>query len=290
MPARLFAISDLHIGHRKNREALEQLEAREEDWLILGGDLGETTEHLETVFSIVRHKFHTLFWVPGNHELWTTSDGLKGQEKYDRLIEICREHDVHTPEDPYVTWGTGSQTRTIVPMFLLYDYSFAPQGLGPDEARAWAKEEGIVCSDERYIDPAPYATIQEWCAERCDYTRKRLEQLDSGTPNVFVNHFPLRRDLVRLFRIPRFIPWCGTQITEDWHRQYNADVVVSGHLHMRATDWRDYVRFEEVSLGYPRHWDPNKTVNDYVRQILPYPDMKRRLEQTDGFGGPIWRR
>ena len=34
---RLYAISDLHLGHRENRDALKDLGSHPEDWLILGG-------------------------------------------------------------------------------------------------------------------------------------------------------------------------------------------------------------------------------------------------------------
>ena len=44
---RLWAISDLHVGHRKNREALLTLPSFGDDWLILGGDMGETEAHLD---------------------------------------------------------------------------------------------------------------------------------------------------------------------------------------------------------------------------------------------------
>jgi hypothetical protein len=46
--------------------------------------------------------------------------------------------------------------------------------------------------------------------------------------------------------------WCGTRRTDDWHLRFNAGVVVSGHMHVRSTKYRDGVRFEEVSFGYPR--------------------------------------
>ena len=92
-------------------------------------------------------------------------------------------------------------------------------------------------------------------------------------------------DLVRLFRIPRFVLWCGTRSTEDWHRRWNTRVVVHGHLHMRATDWRDGVRFEEVAVGYPRHWQQNKGLDHYVREILPGP-----TPPASGWGGPVWHR
>jgi hypothetical protein len=74
---------------------------------------------------------------------------------------------------------------------------------------------------------------------------------------------------VRIPRIPRFTPWCGTRRTEDWHRRYRAVVAVSGHLHVRRTDWRDDTRFEEVSLGYPKQWDQAKGVAAYLREIMP---------------------
>lgn len=87
-------------------------------------------------------------------------------------------------------------------------------------------------------------------------------------PTVLINHFPLRKDLAWLPRIPQFVIWCGTERTSDWHRRFNARVVVSGHLHIRSTTHRDGVRFEEVSLGYPRQWMPYTTPNLCVREII----------------------
>jgi hypothetical protein len=104
-------------------------------------------------------------------------------------------------------------------------------------------------------------------------TEARLDALDTATRLVLVNHFPLRPDLAVLPRIPRFTIWCGTTRTADWHTRYRADVVVSGHLHLRSTRWRDGVRFEEVSLGYPAQWRQSKAVDDYLRPILPAPPV-----------------
>jgi hypothetical protein len=57
--------------------------------------------------------------------------------------------------------------------------------------------------------------------------------------------------------------------TEDWHRRFRAAVVVSGHLHVRRTDWRDGTRFEEVSLGYAREWDHARGIAAYCRDVTP---------------------
>ncbi len=69
-------------------------------------------------------------------------------------------------------------------------------------------------------------------------------------------------------RVARYAPWCGTRASESFHRRYRALVSVHGHLHVRATDERDGVRFEEVSLGYPGHWDQTRAVDNYLRRIL----------------------
>ena len=98
----------------------------------------------------------------------------------------------------------------------------------------------------------------------------------TGIPTIIINHWPLREDLVYIPLVPRFSLWCGTKLTEDWHLRFNAKVVVSGHLHVRRTDWKDGVRFEEVSLGYPKQWQDAKNagndVNDLMREILPGPE------------------
>lgn len=279
---KVYGLSDLHVGHAVNRESLLQLGSFPGDWCIIGGDVGESEAHLRFVLDELGQRFERLVWVPGNHELWTT-DGLSGVAKYDRMVSVCREYGAITPEDPYVEVpGTG---LLLVPLFLLYDYSFCPDGMGPAEAIRWAAEGGILCADEQRLLPVPYPTRQDWCAARLADARQRLGRLPPGTRTLIVNHWPLRQDLCRLFKIPRFTPWCGTRQTEDWHTRYNAEIVVSGHLHMRATDWRDGVRFEEISLGYPRQYDPNRGAPGYLRQVWP----AAIAVPPDGTG-PVWHR
>ena len=142
---KLYAISDLHLGYRANRQALEQLPAHPQDWLILGGDVGETVEHLRFAFRLLSPRFRQLVWVPGNHELWTTpTDGspVRGQDKYQQLVSVCRSHGVLTPEDPYPVWTGEGGPCVLAPLFLLYDYSFRPAHVPADQAVAWAQEIG----------------------------------------------------------------------------------------------------------------------------------------------------
>jgi len=279
---RLLAISDLHIGHPENRAILADVPPHPEDWLILAGDVGESLTHLAQTLEVLVPLFAQVLWVPGNHELWTTSEGgqpLGGHAKYDALVAVARAHGALTPEDPYPLWpGVGGDRDApvyICPLFLLYDYSFRPPDLPLEALRDWAMEGHALCADEAHLSPDPLPDRPSWCRARLARTEMRLAGLPSGARTVLINHFPLRRDLLFLHRVPRLAPWCGTVATEDWHTRFNATVVVGGHQHVPRTDWRDGTRFEEVSLGYPREWRRRLSrlprLADQVREILPGP-------------------
>jgi predicted phosphodiesterase len=281
---KLYALADLHLGHRPNREALADWPARPDDWLILAGDVGETLAHLELGLAAATDRFAKVFWVPGNHELWSArSEGPRGVAKYEAAVDVCRRFGVLTPEDPYAVWS-GDPTCVIAPLFVLFDYTFRPDVVAPEDAVAWAWEDGIRSADERFLAPDPYASRTAWCHARVAYSEARLAEACATAPSILVNHYPLRQGLVRLHRIPRFSPWCGTRLTEQWHTRFGARVVVSGHLHIRATDWVDGVRFEEVSLGYPKHWHRERGIDGYLREILPGPATGRQT------GGPEYHR
>lgn len=275
MSSKLWAISDLHAGHADNRRVIEQLPAHPGDWLALVGDLGETEEELAFVLDTLGPRFAKLIWVPGNHELWTypKDSPLRGEAKYLRMVEVCRARGVLTPEDPYAIWDSGQGRYVIAPLFLLYDYSFAPDGMNVEAALDWAYEEGLYCADEFMLNPDPFPSREAWCAARCEQTAARLRAAVSehDLPTVLINHFPLVQEHAVLPLIPRFTIWCGTRRTQDWHRRFRAAAVIYGHLHIPKQRILDDVRFHEVSLGYPRQWRHRPEVFTRLRQILPVP-------------------
>jgi len=278
----LWATSDLHVAYDENRDAVDQMQQRPGDWLILAGDTGETLAQLEYVLDRVTDRFERVVWSPGNHDLWTPRGwppAARGLAHYERLVAACQRRGVLTPEDPYALWpGTSVPTR-LAPIFTLYDYSFRPDAVPHEDAVAWAAAEGIRCADESLLAADPYPSREAGCHARVEATAARLAATPAGTRLVLVGHFPLRRDLAVLPRIPRFSIWCGTRLTEQWHTDFPVEVVVSGHLHMRSTRWRDGVRFEEVSLGYPTQWAVPRGADAYLRQILPEPPTR-----ADGWG------
>ena len=272
---KLYAISDLHLTYEANREALEQLPPQPDDWLIVAGDVGDRLVDLQFALRVLCPRFRQLIWVPGNHDLWTLpEEALRGEARYLKQVDICRQYGVLTPEDEFPIWQGEGPACVIAPLFTLYDYTFRPDYVTADRAVAWAMEAGILCADEHFLHPDPYVSREAWCEQRCRISQQRLELASREHPLVIVDHFPLRRDLVHLPMVPRFSLWCGTRRTENWHLRYRAHVVVSGHLHMRSTKWIDGVRFEEVSLGYPRHWRRERGIQSYLREILPGPSHR----------------
>jgi 3',5'-cyclic AMP phosphodiesterase CpdA len=272
---RLYAVSDLHVSYAENRRIVEAIPPHPDDWLLIAGDVGETVAHLEWTLRTLRTRFARLAWAPGNHELWTLPHDtlqLRGERRYRYLVELCRSLGVLTPEDPYPVVQCGQQQVVLVPMFLLYDYSFCLDGLTSEETLAQAWKTGIVCTDEFFLHPEPYSSAAEWCRARVAETAARLSEVPDQYPLVLFAHFPLRHDLARLPRIPEFALWCGTHATEDWHRRFRAKVVVSGHLHRPGVQWRDGVRFEEVSLGYPHEWR-RRGQPHVLHEIVPGADV-----------------
>jgi 3',5'-cyclic AMP phosphodiesterase CpdA len=242
--------------------------------LLIAGDVGHRPSDLVFALQELSTRFAQLVWVPGNHDLWTTKHEetggdleLRGEQKYLHLVSICREHGALTPEDPFPEVRCGGTRVVVAPLFTLYDYSFRPDDVPLEQAVPWAMESRVLCTDEQYLDPDPFPSRVAWCNARCDATEARLAAVPEGLPLVLVNHFPLRRDLIRI-RIPRFSIWCGTRRTEDWHTRFDVALVVSGHLHVPRTSSRDGVRFEEVSLGYPSQWQ-HRERETLLRQVCP---------------------
>jgi hypothetical protein len=173
---------------------------------------------------------------------------------------------------------------TVAPLFTLYDYSFhagsfhtriagAGQAGGPADpadgrpaALAAARKAGIKPVDEGRLHTDPYPSPAAWCQDLVTTAERRLAAVDG--PVVLVSHWPLVLDPVAALRHQEFAPWCGTTRTAGWHTRHQVVAAVHGHLHMPRTARYDGVRFEEVSVGYPREWQRRGTAPPGPRVIL----------------------
>jgi len=212
----LYAISDLHLANKVNQNALIDLPDYGDDWLVLAGDIGETDEHLKFALSVLNLKFAKIIWTPGNHDLWTfplNSNSFKGNEKYKKLVSICHEYGVFTPEDKYLNFNHEGKNYCLAPIMTLYDYSYKPNVVKKGKEIEWAAESGVICADEDLLFSDPYKTVTEWCNVRCFYTEKRLNAIQKDIPIIIINHYPLLKELGKIYTFPRFPIWCGTTHT-----------------------------------------------------------------------------
>lgn len=275
--ATLWAVSDLHISYPENRAIVAGLTPEHpDDWLIVAGDVAERVTDIAWALEQLTGRFARVIWAPGNHELWTIpTDAVQasGEKRYQHLVELCRSLGVDTPEDPYPVWTGGGGPVTVAPLFLLYDYTFRPPGTSTkEEALAAAYAAGIVCTDEQFLGHEPYASRDDWCRARVAATEARL--MEAGDmPLILAGHYPLVREPTDVLYYPEFAQWCGTELTADWHRRFNVAVAVYGHLHIPRTTHHDGVRFEEVSVGYPREWKRRTGRSGWLRRILPDPSL-----------------
>ncbi|WP_406691127.1 metallophosphoesterase [Saccharopolyspora sp. ID03-671] len=270
----LLAVSDLHVAAGENKDIARELRpGSDHDWLLVAGDVGEMSDDITRTLEMLAGRFEKVVWVPGNHELWTPKQDplqLRGEARYLELVRRCRELGVVTPEDDFPVWTGRGGPVTIAPLFVGYDYTFRPAGTSTkEEALAVAHDSGVVCTDEFLLHPDPYPSRDAWCRARLDHSEKRLADRDPDLPTVLVNHYPLVRRPTDVLWYPQFAQWCGTTGTADWHLRHRAAAVIYGHLHIPRTTFHDGVRFQEVSIGYPREWKRRGLPDELLRRVFP---------------------
>ncbi len=173
------AVSDIHVGHNGNKPMTEELfPDSPDDSLILAGDVSEKTDDIRWALKLLRSRFAKVIWIPGNHELWTTAKDpvqIHGAPRYEYLVNMCRELDVVTPEDPFPVWEGDEGPVTVVPMFLLYDYSFPPEG-------ARDKEHGLdILRGTRTSSPPTSSCSRRSRMQRATRGAGRRNRIHPGT-------------------------------------------------------------------------------------------------------------
>ena len=194
---------------------------------------------------------------------------MRGEACYQKLVDVCRALGVVTSEDPYPTWQTATVPVVVAPLFVLYDYAFRPAGTFTKEKdsplRRPLASSALTSTSCIQIPTPPVRTG----VVRGSHTRETGWPASTGYPTALVNHWPLHCEPMQILRHPEFGLWYGTAQTARWHIEYNAKVVVYGHLHIPRTIELSGVRFEDVSVGYPRQWKAQQTRSDWLHEVLP---------------------
>ena len=176
-----------------------------------------------------------------------------------------------TPEDHYPVWTGAGGPVTVAPLFV------AVRLLVPRRRATNSKEEslerayqaGVVCTDEMLLHPDPYPSREAWCAGAGAADRTPAGRLRPGRAD------PCWSTTTRWSASPPTS--CTTPSSPSGAAPSGRPTgtcgsgpraVVYGHLHIPRTTWYDGVRFEEVSLGYPREWRRRPTPPSPLRAVL----------------------
>jgi predicted phosphodiesterase len=237
---RVFAVSDLHLDYASNREWLAQLSQHEyqNDALILAGDISDKLNLLAEGFKVLTDRFSAVLYVPGNHDLWVSRDGIRDSiEKFEVVRETAIEQGVHV--DPYRRGGL-----VIAPLLGWYDYSFGE----PDDFLLGAWVDYRACRwPEGYDDVA----VTRFFTNRNPVASP---ETDGADKIITFSHFLPRIDLMP-DRIPsrhrKIYPVLGSTILDKQLRQWGSSMHVYGHSHVNRHITVDGVTYINNAFGYP---------------------------------------
>ncbi|XP_070541582.1 uncharacterized protein [Ptychodera flava] len=284
MTRRVFAISDLHVDHPENLKWVENWsESYENDILIVAGDVTDSLPLLKSTLLMLKKKFDTVFYVPGNHELWVRKESQRASantgsmdsiKKFNEIITMCEVIDVYT-KPKRMTTGEG-QDIIIVPLYSWYstpeedlDDSLYHCGPEPEDKEKMNK----MWMDNHFcIWPKLDTSRSKYFAK---LNEEHIKQYD--VPVISFSHFLPRIDLVlptkeedeavvkerQLLSLPEmklqrqgafpgfnFTRFAGCKVLETQIRQLGSKVHVHGHQHRNRDRIVNNVRYVSHCLGY----------------------------------------
>lgn len=237
---RIFVTSDLHTDFRENRDLILRLSevAYQKDTLIVAGDIADHLEVIKDTLSLLRARFERVFFMPGNHELWTrTDDDCDSLKKLRKIIELCDLLDVDTrPAKVHDTW--------IVPLFSWYDSIFDVEAeADAAELEAWADFYFCKWPDE-------VSDVAEFFLK---LNETSIRAYDAKV--ISFSHFLPRRDLlpeVEYLRFKSLPKVAGCAALDEQIRSLRSSIHVFGHSHISCDRVIDGVRYVQHSLRYPK--------------------------------------
>jgi predicted phosphodiesterase len=120
----IYAISDLHTDRCENLACLRANEFWPADarsaCAVVAGDISHRLDVLEDTLGEIASRFGRVFFVPGNHELWSSTDaaGTDSLAKFTAVLALCARLGVETAPARVAD-------VMVVPLFSWYDRSLA---------------------------------------------------------------------------------------------------------------------------------------------------------------------
>lgn len=264
---RIFAVSDLHTDHQANREWIQHLSTRDylNDVVIIAGDVSDRLSRLEEALWEFSKRFESVFYVPGNHELWIRQNECSHSiQKFEKILKVCEQTGVHTKAKKV---GTGDKSHWIIPLFSWYmqpeegeDSLFLakPSSIVDKTAEMWndfhftqwPTMNGVTVADYFLNLNEPYLE-QEYDAPVITFSHflPRQDLIFSNPGGVDLQDIDYSKDPIPPFNFTRV---AGSQRIEQQIRALESSIHVYGHQHRHRDRVVDGVRYISHCLGYPR--------------------------------------
>ena len=236
---RIFAVSDVHVDYEENAQWVRDLSSYDyqNDCLILAGDVSDVLSRLAECFEQLERKFHHVFFVPGNHDIWVNKKApFCSLEKFDHVLNLANDCGVLTQHAKIGEY-------TFVPIYSWYDYSFGE----PNEYIQTAWMDFRRCRWPESI-AHPRDVMEHF------FSYNTTAELSPGTKVISFSHFLPRIDVMPGFIPPskrEIYPVLGSHAIDRWVRALPADIHVYGHSHVNRAVSIDGVRYVNNAFGYP---------------------------------------
>jgi Icc-related predicted phosphoesterase len=234
---RLFVTSDLHIDYKVNRDWLSQLSDQDyqEDALVVAGDLADSRDLIAQGFQLMKKKFHTVCFVPGNHDLWVWREEEKDSlKKFHWLLDLAREEGIQTSLVEWHNW-------ILLPLFSWFDFTF-----GQPEQRLFREWVDFrACQWPESLDNQKMAAF--FHALNPDTVPKKDKTL------LTFSHFVPSSAFLPPIPIADYLqPVMGSVGLHKQILHLNPSFHIFGHFHMNRSKTVDGITYINNALGYPK--------------------------------------
>eukprot|EP00541_Cyclophora_tenuis_P014362 CAMPEP_0116562732 /NCGR_PEP_ID=MMETSP0397-20121206/12332_1 /TAXON_ID=216820 /ORGANISM="Cyclophora tenuis, Strain ECT3854" /LENGTH=347 /DNA_ID=CAMNT_0004089079 /DNA_START=168 /DNA_END=1211 /DNA_ORIENTATION=+ len=295
---RVFCLSDLHTDYALNLDWLENhCDLSSRDLLVVAGDISHIVDRLlETFATIKANTSCEIFFVPGNHEAWLSSDdGFESSfDKLDRVLNACRDCGVLVD----ATLVEGDEPLWVVPLHSWYDGTLSLENCQDlcQDFKNWPWMDFARCKWPGHeIMDGTNGRIPRGVADRFHDQNeptiamvKRANEQSTTSEVMTVSHFlpnpqslPDWKDLSsRDFRrdewldhgapgiSAKFAKVAGSLRLDSQIRSVEASIHVFGHSHRPKDFVLDGVRYVHNPLGYGREREMYMVSPDVKAQLL----------------------
>ncbi|MEO1232890.1 MAG: metallophosphoesterase [Myxococcota bacterium] len=270
---RIASVSDLHVDHRENREALVALASAvhegKADLVIVAGDVSHLNEHITMVLKAFKVAAPEVAYLPGNHDLWfarkdaaedpEADSWRRYREDLRKLVEAEECH--YLPAGPFrrdaiaVVGETGWYDHSLLRPEVRARLDPVALSTGKVAGMQWMDERFAVFRDPEGVrmDPASVARVME---------ASLAAQLEGLEVDAEVEHVVVATHVLA-FRealgAPRGFPWdafdafMGSEgLGEVIKKSKKVRAAIYGHTHRPGRFRVDSIEAYGTPLGYPR--------------------------------------